>query len=89
MFVDPKGLERFNSKVKSKVNLHKRIKDTERKIQEKYNHLFLHSYVWSTTAPKDIGSDVSMTKQDCQDQGIFLASEKMEGIKNLLQSALK
>ena len=56
LFIDPKGLVHFNSKVKSKVNLHTRIKETEKKIQLQHPDIFLHSYIWSVTKPKDIGT---------------------------------
>ena len=88
LFIDPKGLVHFNSRVTSKVNLHTRIKETEKKIQKKNPELFLHSYIWSNTLPKDIGSDKPMTAEDCQAEGIFLAKEKAYGMRRLLQHAL-
>ena len=88
LFIDPKGLVHFDSKIKSKVDLHKRIKKTEKKIKEKNPEIFLHSYIWSATLPKEIGSDCTMTEQDCRKQGIFLAKGKAAEIINLLQHAL-
>ena len=88
LFIDPKGLVHFNVKTQSKVNLHKQIKDTERKIRETHKRLFLHSYVWSITPPQDTGRESPMTKQNCQDRGIFLARDGVQGIENLLKNAL-
>ena len=88
LFIDPKGLVHYDSKVNSKVNLHERIKDTEKKIQQQNSRLFLHSYIWSATSPKNIGSDSTMTEQDCRGKGIFLASGGAPEIKKLLHDAL-
>ncbi|WP_424947583.1 DEAD/DEAH box helicase family protein [Candidatus Spongiihabitans sp.] len=88
LFIDPKGLSRYDAKTKSKVDLHKRIKDTEKKIQQQNSRLFLHSYIWSATSPKNIGSDSTMTEQDCRGKGIFLASGGAPEIKKLLHDAL-
>ncbi len=88
LFIDPKGLVNFNSRVISKVNLHERIKDTEKKIQQKHKNLFLHSYIWSVTHPKDIGSDSAMTQNDCREKGIFLAQGGSFEMICLLQHAL-
>jgi len=88
LFIDPKGLARFDSQVRSKVDLHTRIKETEAKIQAKNPELSLHSYIWSHTSPKDIGSDSAMTPQKCREKGIFLAGGRAMGIVALLQDAL-
>lgn len=88
LFIDPKGLARFDSSVKSKVDLHTRIKDTEKKIQKTNPELFLHSYIWSVTPPKEIGSDQAMSIQECHAQGIFLAIWAEAEIIRLLQHAL-
>lgn len=88
LFIDPKGLARFDSSVKSKVDLHTRIKDTEKKIQKTNPELFLHSYIWSVTPPKEIGSDRAMSIQECHAQGIFLAIWAEAEIIRLLQHAL-
>ena len=88
LFIDPKGLVHFNSRVASKVKLHTRIKETEEKIQQKNPELSLHSYIWSHTQPKNIGSDQAMSAQDCRERGIFLAQGKTQEIANLLKDAL-
>ena len=89
LFIDPKGLVHFNSKVISKVDLHTRIKETEKKIQKKNPELFLHSYIWSITPPKEIGSDESMTAEECRAKGIYFAQGNASGMSKLLQHALK
>ncbi len=88
LFIDPKGLVRFDSKTKSKVDLHTRIKDTEKKIQEKHPDIFLHSYIWSSTSPEDIGTDEAMTRESCRERGIFLARGGDTEIRALLKQAL-
>jgi len=88
LFVDPKGLARFDSKVRSKVDLHARIKETESKIREKNPDLFLHSYIWTHTEPKDIGGDRAMTREKLKQRGIFLAKEKTHALIELLKDAL-
>ena len=88
LFIDPKGLAQFDSRVKSKVDLHKRIKDTQTEIQKQHRNLFLHSYIWSVTQPKDIGSDTVMTRDDCHEKGIFLARGGGLGLIALVKDAL-
>ena len=88
LFIDPKGLMQYNSKIKSKVDLHQRIKDTESKIQNKHPDLFLHSYIWSVTRPQDIGSDEEMTRGEWQKKGVFFAQGKDSEVIALLQHAL-
>ena len=64
LFIDPKGLAQFDSRVKSKVDLHQRIKETQnRRFRRNIRSLFLHSYIWSVTQPKDIGSDTVMSRR--------------------------
>ena len=87
LFIDPKGLVRYDSRVASKVNLHKRIKETQKKIQKKNPELFLHSYIWSETNPRDIGTDKQMPRDEYHEKGIFFDSD-YEFIK-LLEHALK
>ena len=89
LFIDPKGLMRYNSKVESKVDLHKRIKDTQKKIRQKNPEISLHSYIWSHTAPRDIGSDKQKSAEERQQEGVFFANEGVFGIKKLLQHALQ
>ena len=88
LFIDPKGLERYNSKIQSKVDLHKRIKETEKKIQTKNPEISLHSYIWSHTQPKNIGTDEEMSRDECHAEGIFIASRKSKELTALLRHAL-
>ncbi len=88
LFIDPKGLARYDHKVNSKVDLHTRIKVTEKKLQEKHPKLFLHAYVWSVTSPKNIGSDIVMTKNKFEEKGIYFNEDGVDGIKKMLQQAL-
>ena len=89
LFIDPKGLVHGGRKVQSKVDLHIRIKETERKIQDKNPDLFLHSYIWSVTPPQDIGSDSIKTAEDCRKKGIFLSQGGSREVERLLEHALK
>ena len=88
IFIDPKGLSRYDSRQDSKVNLHERIKDTEEKIQEKTANLFLHSYIWTNTEPGDIGTDRKLTREECRERGIYIASGKSRELLKLLENAL-
>ncbi len=89
LFIDPKGLVNFNPKVRSKVELHTRIKETEEKIQRKHSELFLHSYIWSQTPSHEIGTDVQMSEDAFHKKGIFFASRRDSELLSLLQHALK
>ena len=90
LFIDPKGLEIYNSRTQSKVDLHTRIKKTEKKIQSKHPEIFLHSYIWSHTQPKDIGSSEGpLSSDECHENGIFMASRETDELLLLLQDALE
>ena len=86
LFIDPKGLAYYDFKKKSKADLHRRIKETQKKIQQNHPELFLHSYIWTNTSPTDIGSDTKMTSAECREAGIFL--DRKLGIIPLLKHAL-
>lgn len=93
LFIDPKGLRFYNHKTQSKVDLHKRIKETEKKIKETHPEIFLHSYIWSHTHPVDIGSDTQMTYDNWHEKGVYFScfddvSPESE-ITNLLKHALE
>ncbi len=88
LFIDPKGLKIYNSKMQSKVDLHKQIKEIEKKIQNKNPEIFLHSYIWSHTQPEDIGTDKAMSLDECHKKGIFIASGKGLELAKLLEHSL-
>ena len=88
LFIDPKGLVHVGPKVMRKIELHTRIKETQKKLKKKNPELFLHSYIWSHTKPKEIGFDKSMTPKERQEKGIFLAQDKEKEIIKLLEDAL-
>ncbi len=88
LFIDPKGLAYFNSITTSKVGLHKKIKKVEEKIKKKNPKLFLHSYIWSNTQPRNMGTDKSMSVKDCHDMGIFISSRSNQELIDLLRHAL-
>ena len=88
LFIDPKGLVHAGQKVQSKLNLHKEIKKTEKKIQNTNPELFLHSYIWSVTQRHSIKVDGLRTSDERQKRGVFLAQEGIMGIKNLLEDAI-
>lgn len=89
VFIDPKGLVRFDSKIRSKVDLHKRIKDTEKKIQQSNPTLFLHSYIWTETSLSDIGSDKPMTPAQWQANGVFSTESNMNIAERMMMKLLK
>lgn len=89
LFIDPKGLVHYDSRTESKVDLHERIKHTEKKIQRKTPELFLHSYIWSNTNPENIGTNKKMSLCECHKKGIFMASRGKVELQKLLEHALK
>ncbi|MGI9311207.1 MAG: hypothetical protein ACR2P7_06715, partial [bacterium] len=88
LFIDPKGLSRYDHKVERKANLHKRIKDTQSKLQKKHPQVFLHAYIWTDTRPQKIGTDKPMTAQDFKEKGIYFASGSQYDLRALLEHAL-
>ena len=88
LFIDPKGLARFDHKVNSKVDLHIKIKDTEQKIREKNPDLRLHAYIWSHTNPQVIGTDTKMSEDEFRERGVFFSARQDPELVKLLQHAL-
>jgi len=88
LFIDPKGLLRYDAGVDSKVDLHKNIKQTQRKLQRNAPELFLHSYVWTSTHPRDIGLGQLMDPAARRDKGVYLAVRGNRELPALLQDAL-
>ncbi|MGI9251537.1 MAG: DEAD/DEAH box helicase family protein [Pseudohongiellaceae bacterium] len=90
VFIDPKGLVHFDSQTTDKVRLHSSIKETQEKIQKKHADIFLHSYIWSVTLPRDIGSAGKvMTRESCHGEGIYLSKYGIGEMESMLQHALK
>lgn len=89
VFIDPKGLEIYNRKTQRKVELHKNIKDTEKKLSKQNPSLRLHAYIWSHTPSDKIGSDKVYSRDVWHKRGVFFArgnevGEMLELIKDAL-----
>lgn len=70
VFLDPKGLTRFGRRERSKVGLHKEIREVEAKARESDPDLFLHSYVLSVTPPEDIGEE-GRSRAEWEQDGVY------------------
>lgn len=88
LFIDPKGLVRYDGNVQSKIDLHARIKDTEKKIQKKHPKIFLSSYVWSHTRREDVGTTTRMSLEEWHEKGVFFSQHGAHDLRSLLQHAL-
>ncbi len=75
IFIDPKGLVRFGPNERSKVELHKRIKDIEKHLRKTDSNIRLHAYVISVTPPQWVGSD-SLSKSSWQEQGVYFLEDE-------------
>lgn len=90
LFIDPKGMVFYNEKTHSKVELHRNIKETETRIRKTHPDVFLHSYIWSVSDHRSIGTfGQPLTRQGWEDKGVYFASEKDKGLFRLLQHAMK
>ena len=88
LFIDPKGLQRYDYKTHDKVKLHKRIKETQAKMQANHPRLHLHSYIWSTTPADQIGADQLRSEASYRRKGVYFAQYQKDEIERLLQHAL-
>ncbi|MDA8008855.1 MAG: DEAD/DEAH box helicase family protein [Alphaproteobacteria bacterium] len=88
LFIDPKGLVHNSAGAASKIDLHRKIKDTQKKLQDSAPELILHSYVWTTTHPRDIGLDNLRTPSARHKNGVYLAQDGSEELPALLNDAL-
>lgn len=88
LFIDPKGLAHYDGRVQSKIDLHVRIKDTERKIQKKHPEIFLSSYIWSHTRREDVGAAARLSLEAWHEKGVFFAQHGSYELRSLLKHAL-
>lgn len=74
IFLDPKGLSRFGTRERRKVELHHTIKDVEERIRETEPDLCLHAYVLSVTPAQQIdGGDRSSS--DWKNDGVYFLKD--------------
>ncbi len=86
VFIDPKGLVRYGLNERSKVGLHKRIKEVEKHLRKEDPNIKLHAYVISVTPPHLIGGE-SQPKLSWEEQGVYFLED--EGwAKKLIASVL-
>ena len=76
LFLDPKGLMRFGSNERKKVQLHNDIKNLERQIRQDNPDLHLHAYILSTTKPDRIGSERPRPQKAWESQGVYFLKDR-------------
>ena len=86
VFLDPKGLSRLGRRQSRKVDLHRRIRDIEKKVRESDPGLYLHSYVLSSTRPEDIG-DLGYSRAEWEAQGVYFLSD-LDCLERIITHAL-
>ena len=82
VFIDPKGIRNSGNFNDEKIQLHKNIKEIEKKI--KAPKLRLESFILSVSKYKDIGSLWQKPKQEFEENNI-LFMEDSDFIKKLFQ----
>ncbi len=84
LFLDPKGLSRFDSDEKKKVGLHAEIKNVEARIRRNDPTIRLHAYVISVTPPGEIGSDEKRSsKNEWEDRGVYFLEDASWAVRLL------
>ena len=74
IFLDPKGLSRFGTRERRKVELHHNIRDVEKRIRETEPDLHLHAYVLSVTPAHEI-DDGSRSSDEWKADGVYFLNE--------------
>ena len=74
IFLDPKGLSRFGTRERRKVELHHNIRDVEKRIRETEPDLHLHAYVLSVTPAHEI-DDGSRSSDEWKADGVYFLDE--------------
>ncbi len=74
IFLDPKGLSRFGTRERKKVQLHHHIKDIEERIRESEPDLYLHAYVLSITPAQQIDGG-GRSPDDWKNDGVYFLNE--------------
>ena len=86
IFLDPKGLSRFGTRERRKVELHHHIKDIEERIRETEPDLYLHAYVLSVTLTHQIDSG-SRSPNDWKNDGVYFLNEP-DCLKQVIEDVL-
>ena len=86
IFLDPKGLSRFGTGERSKVELHHHIKDIEEQIRETEPDLYLHAYVLSVTPSQQIDGG-SRSPNVWKNDGVYFLNES-DCLKQVIESVL-
>ena len=86
IFLDPKGLSRFGTRERRKVELHHNIKDIEERIRETEPDLYLHAYVLSVTPAQQIDSG-SRSPNVWKNDGVYFLNES-DCLKQVIESVL-
>ena len=86
IFLDPKGLSRFGTRERRKVELHRDIKDVEERIRETEPHLHLHAYVLSVTPAQQI-DDGGRSPSEWKKDGVYFLNES-DCLKQVIESVL-
>ena len=87
IFLDPKGLSRFGSKERKKVELHRDIRDVEKRIRETEPDLYLHSYVLSVTPAQQIDGE-GRSPSEWKNDGVFFLNEP-NCLKQVIEDVLE
>ena len=74
IFLDPKGLSRFGTRERKKVELHRDIKGIEEQIRETEPDLYLHAYVLSVTPAQQI-DDGRRSPSEWKNDGVYFLNE--------------
>lgn len=74
LFLDPKGLARYSDKTAQKVQLHREIREVEKRIRKTDPNLHLHAYVLSVTKQEEILAGTRST-DEWKQEGVYFLSD--------------
>ena len=83
IFIDPKGLMHLNKGSRRKIEMHTKIKDIERQLQQADQYtdimgsprIYLHSYIWSITRREEISTPEEWSIDEWHQRGVYFAAD--------------
>ena len=80
-------MSRFGSKERKKVELHRDIRDVEKRIRETDPEIFLHACVLSVTPAQQIDGE-GRSPSEWKDDGVFFLNES-DCLKQVIEHVLE
>ncbi|AGB05078.1 DNA/RNA helicase, superfamily II [Aciduliprofundum sp. MAR08-339] len=90
IFVEPHGLAHFSERDKEKIELHRKLKELEKKLNEKYErNITLNSYIISVTPYDTLKYMFNMSKDQLENSHILFMEDKIKAVEKIISPFIK